>query len=155
MPSRRALRRGGLGSVFAFFGGGGRWAERGAGAFVDGRRLPALEPRESFEIVGIESARPELIGEHAEGIAALQSNRVRALGSVALSMCFVADARLDGMVSLRAVRSVDAAAAQLVVLEAGGVVAFPDAEGDPDLGLDMRSRVVAAGPSGVEGLLRI
>ena len=131
------------------------WAERGQGAFVDGVRLGPLEPRERFEVVGIETARPDLIGEHAERIRALDSNRVRALGSVALSMCFVADARLDGMVSLRAVRSVDAAAAQLIVREAGGVVAFPDAGDNPGLGLDMRSRVAAAGPRGIEGLLAV
>jgi myo-inositol-1(or 4)-monophosphatase len=49
------------------------------------------------------------------------------------------------MLSLRTCRSVDAAAAQLVVREAGGFVAFPDA-GDLDapLDLDMRSRVYAA-----------
>jgi myo-inositol-1(or 4)-monophosphatase len=131
------------------------WAERGAGAYVDGRRLGPLEPREGFELVGIETARPSLIGEHADRIAALPSNRVRTLGSVALSMCFVADARLDGMVSLRAVRSVDAAASQLIVREAGGVVVFPEAGENPSLGLDMRSRVAAAGPAGVEGLLAV
>lgn len=129
------------------------WAERGAGAYLDGRRLDQLSPCDELEIVGIETARPSLIGEHAEWIAALPARRIRALGSVALSMCFVAAARLDGMVSLRAIRSVDAAAAQLIVREAGGVVEFPDAGPDPGLGLDMRSRVAAAGPAGVGGLL--
>jgi len=80
---------------------------------------------------------------------------VRALGSVALSMCCVADARMDGMVSLRQVRSVDVAAAQLIVREAGGTVVFADAGDDPGLGLDMRSRVAAAGPIGIEGLLAV
>src|SRR5258706_380914 len=134
----------------------GRRVERGGGgAFVDGRRLARLEPRERFEIVGLETARPELIGEHSEQIARIPSNRVRALGSVALSMCFVADARMDGMLTLRQVRSVDVAAAQLIVREAGGVVAFPDAGDNPALGLDMRSRVAAAGPAGIDGLLAI
>jgi myo-inositol-1(or 4)-monophosphatase len=131
------------------------WAERGAGAFCEGRRLGPLEPRDEFEIVGLETARPSLLGEHAEGIAGLPARRVRALGSVALSMCFVADARLDGMVSLRSVRSVDVAAAQLIVREAGGKVAFPDAGDDPSLDLEMRTRVAAAGPTGIEGLLLI
>ena len=153
--SGRTMSQVDFGYVFDLFCSEEWSADRGGGAFVDGRRLPELEPRESFEIVGIETARPELIGRHAAGIAGLPANRVRALGSVALSMCFVADARLDGMVSLRAIRSVDAAAAQLIVLEAGGVVVFPDVEGDPGLGLDMRSRVAAAGPAGVEGLLAI
>jgi myo-inositol-1(or 4)-monophosphatase len=69
------------------------------------------------------------------------------IGSIALSLCFVASARFDGMVSLRPARSVDAAAGQLIVREAGGEVSFPDADGtrplSAGLDLDMRSRVVA------------
>jgi myo-inositol-1(or 4)-monophosphatase len=144
-----------FGYVFDLSSGEEWWAERGDGAFVDGRRLGPLEPRDYFEIVGLETARPALIGEHAEQIAALRCNRIRALGSVALSMCSVADARMDGMATLRQVRSVDVAAAQLIVREAGGVVAFPDAGDNPGLGLDMRSRVAAAGPAGIDGLLAI
>jgi myo-inositol-1(or 4)-monophosphatase len=144
-----------FGYVFDLSCGEEWWAERGSGAFVDGRRLGPLEPRDDFEIIGLETARPTLFGEHAEQIAALPARRVRALGSVALSMCFVADARLDGMVSLRAVRSVDVAAAQLIVREAGGTVAFPDAGDDPGLDLDMRTRVAAAGPAGIRWLLSI
>jgi myo-inositol-1(or 4)-monophosphatase len=56
-------------------------------------------------------------------------------------MCLVAGGRLDGMVTLRAVRSVDVAAAQLIVREAGGAVALP---GGDALDLDMRSRALAA-----------
>lgn len=142
-----------FGYVFDLGSGEEWWAQAGAGAFLDGRRLGPLEPRDELEIVGIETARPSLIGEHAQQIAALPARRIRALGSVALSMCFVAAARLDGMVSLRPIRSVDAAASQLIVAEAGGEVAWPDEGPDPGLGLDMRSRVAAAGPGGVNGLL--
>ena len=41
----------------------------------------------------------------------------------------------------------DAAAGQLIVREAGGAIAFPGASDDPletGLGLDMRSRLIAA-----------
>jgi fructose-1,6-bisphosphatase/inositol monophosphatase family enzyme len=54
------------------------------------------------------------------------------------------------------VRSVDVAAGQLIVREAGGRVAFPDADdgtGSPGLGLDMRSRVVAGSSDAVQELL--
>ena len=51
--------------------------------------------------------------------------RLRALGTMASTVCQVAAARLDGMVSLRRCRAVDVAAAQLIVREAGGFVAFP------------------------------
>ena len=51
--------------------------------------------------------------------------RLRALGTIAASLCQVAAARFDGMVSLRKCRGVDAAAGQLIVREAGGLVSFP------------------------------
>ena len=61
---------------------------------------------------------------------------------------YVASARFDGMLSLRAARSVDAAAGQLIVLEAGGSVAFPDVAGEAvplDLGMRSRGLLVGAG----------
>jgi myo-inositol-1(or 4)-monophosphatase len=96
----------------------------------------------------------------AESLAETQAHRLRMIGSIALSLCFVASARFDGMVCLRASRSVDAAAGQLIVREAGGAVAFPDAGGaDPlgaGLGLDMRSRVVAGATQPIlDGLLAV
>jgi myo-inositol-1(or 4)-monophosphatase len=63
------------------------------------------------------------------------------LGSVALSLCMVAAGRLDAMVTLRDVRSVDVAAGQLLVREVGGALAFP---GGDALDLEMRSRALAA-----------
>ena len=64
---------------------------------------------------------------------------------MALTLCLVAAGQLDAMLSLRPIRSVDAAAAQLLVTEAGGAVAFPDAD---DLSLEMRSPVLAARDAG-------
>ena len=119
---------------------GDEWhATRGGGAWLGEERLAVASG--PLEIVGVETARPELIAAAAE----LPSERLRALGSVALSMCHVAAGRLDAMLSLRKVRSVDVAAGWLIVREAGGVVALPDADPPAHLGLDMRSRVLAAG----------
>jgi myo-inositol-1(or 4)-monophosphatase len=126
------------------------WAVRGQGAFCDGERLPALEPG-PLEILGLETARPHRVAEAAEALGSLEARRLRALGSVAAAMCLVAAGRLDAMISLRAVRSVDVAAAQLIVREAGGAVALP---GGDALDLQMRSRVAAARtPEMVELLL--
>jgi myo-inositol-1(or 4)-monophosphatase len=123
------------------------WALHGEGAYLDGERLEPAEPGTALEILGVESAHPGLVSAGAESLAQTRAHRLRMIGSIALSLCFVASARFDGMVCLRAARSVDAAAGQLIVREAGGAVAFPDAGGsDPlgaGLGLDMRSRVVA------------
>jgi len=116
------------------------WAVRGEGAFCDGERLAVLEPG-PLELLGLETARPERVAAASEALSSLGARRLRALGSVAASMCLVAGGRLDAMVTLREVRSVDVAAAQLIVREAGGSVALP---GGDALDLQMRSRVLAA-----------
>ena len=135
------------------------WARRAEGAFLNGERLAPLEPSGPVEMLGIEAAHPRLVAAAAETLAGAASERVRGLGSIALSMCLVAAGRLDAMLSLRAARSVDAAAGQLIVREAGGAVAFPEAAEDPldaPLDLAMRSRVLAAtGPAELGRLLEL
>jgi myo-inositol-1(or 4)-monophosphatase len=127
------------------------WACREEGAWCDGQQLARLEPG-PLELLGLETVRPSLVAAAADAIAGLEARRLRALGSVAVSLCLVAAGKLDAMVSLREVRSVDAAAGQLLVREAGGAVAFP---GGHTLDLGMRSRVVAARDAGLlEELLR-
>ena len=116
------------------------WAVKGKGAFRDGEVLPRLSPG-PLEVLGLETARPELVAATASAIESVQARRLRVLGSVAMTLCLVAAGQLDGMLSLRPIRSVDAAAAQLLVTEAGGAVAFP---ADDELSLEMRSRVLAA-----------
>jgi myo-inositol-1(or 4)-monophosphatase len=138
------------------------WAVRGEGAFLGGvegsaggarsagaRRLGPLEPG-PLEVLGLETARPALVAGAAEAIAGLEARRLRVLGSVAAAMCLVAAGRLDAMVTLREVRSVDVAAAQLIVEEAGGAVALP---GGDALDLALRTRAAAArDPSMLERL---
>jgi myo-inositol-1(or 4)-monophosphatase len=134
------------------------WAVRGQGAFLEGvryetadispqcdeppggRRLPPLTPG-PLEVLGLETARPALVAGAAEAIAQLEARRLRVLGSVAAAMCLVAAGRLDAMITLREVRSVDVAAAQLIVKEAGGAVALP---GGDALDLSLRTRAAAA-----------
>jgi myo-inositol-1(or 4)-monophosphatase len=126
------------------------WALRGQGAWCDGRALARLEPG-PLEVLGLETARPRLVAAAAEAILAVEARRLRVLGSVALSLCMVAAGKLDAMVTLREVRSVDVAAAQLLVREVGGAVALP---GGQTLDLRMRSRMVAArAPALAERLL--
>jgi myo-inositol-1(or 4)-monophosphatase len=136
------------------------WAARGEGAYLDGARLEAAADDTRLEILGLESAHPWLVAAGADAIAQTEAHRLRMIGSIALSLCFVASARFDGLLCLRPARSVDAAAGQLIVREAGGAVSFPDAGGDDPLGagldLDMRSRVLAgATPAILDGLLAV
>jgi myo-inositol-1(or 4)-monophosphatase len=105
------------------------WARRGEGAWLNGERLdPELDERRSddgrLEVLGIESADPRWVAASIDSLLD-SAYRLRALGTIASSLCQVAAARFDGMVSLRDCRGVDAAAGQLIVREAGGVVSFP------------------------------
>ena len=140
--------------VFGFvhdLGTGEEWAaERGAGATLDGDRLDP-SPRErrnragKLELVGIESADPRWMRDSADALVDTV-HRVRAMGTIALNLCQVAAARLDGMTTLRGTRAVDAAAGQLIVREAGGHVCFPACATPLGAPLDLapRSPVVAA-----------
>src|SRR4051812_24703233 len=129
------------------------WASDGGRAFFAGERLRRAARGAPLGFLGCESANPKPVAAGGAALAATGAHRLRMIGSIALSLCFVASARFDGMLSLRPARSVDAAAGQLVVREAGGAVAFPDAGGaDPlgaGLGLDMRSRVFAGATQGI------
>jgi myo-inositol-1(or 4)-monophosphatase len=101
---------------------------RGAGATLDGVRL-TTEPGERrtrdgrLEVLGIESADPRWLAQAADALVET-AHRVRAMGTIAVSLCQVAGARFDAMATLKGCRAVDAADGQLIVLEAGGHVAF-------------------------------
>ncbi len=68
------------------------------------------------------------------------------MGSIAIALCQVATARVDGMATLWRSRAVDAAAAQLIVRESGGLVAFTGFDDPLGAPLDLlpHSPVVAA-----------
>ncbi len=125
------------------------WARRGEGAWLDGTRLTPPGERRTrdgrLELVAIESASPRWIAAAGPELERTVG-RVRAIGSIAISLCQVAAARVDGMATLWKCRAVDAAAAQLIVRESGGLVAFTAMDeplGAP-LDLEPRSPVVAA-----------
>ena len=133
------------------FGPREEWvARRGAGAMLDGDPLdPGLGERRNragkLEVIGLESADPRWIAEVAD-LLPQHAARVRALGSIAITLCQVAAARLDGMFTIKRTRAVDAAAGQLIVREAGGHVAFPGFDNPLGAPLDVvaHSPVVAA-----------
>ncbi len=133
-----------FGYVYDFGAGEEFTARRGGGAALEGERIEVAADAERLELLGVESARPEHALPALEALAG-RVYRMRVIGSIAIAAVYVAAGRFDGMLSLRACRSVDAAAAQLIVREAGGTVAFGDLQLDQaDLGLEARYPIAAA-----------
>jgi myo-inositol-1(or 4)-monophosphatase len=130
------------------FGSSEEWtATRGGGARLDGEPLGGIEPKERIEILAFEATLTSSIAERAAAVVGL-AYRLRVMGSLALALCYLADGRLDGVCSLKAARSVDIAAAQLLVREQGYAIELFEEDGTFDsspLDLESRSRVVAAG----------
>jgi myo-inositol-1(or 4)-monophosphatase len=136
--------------VFAFvydFGTGEEWtAERGGGAKLNGALLDGEGPKETIELLALEATRTDLVARHAPQLVGL-AYRLRIFGSLAISLCHLADGRVDAVCSLKPARSVDIAAAQLLVRERGLAIDLPERPpfGSAPLDLEGRSRVVAAG----------
>ncbi len=116
--------------VFGFvhdFGTGEEWtATRGGGAFLDGKPLGAVRPKDTVEILAMEGTLSASVADHAVALVGY-AQRFRIMGSLALSMCQLAAGRVDAVCSLREVRAVDTAAAQLLIREVGLSVGFADA----------------------------
>jgi myo-inositol-1(or 4)-monophosphatase len=133
------------------FGSGEEWtAERGDGARLNGEQLDAVRPKEKIEILSFEATLTSSVAEKAAQMVGI-AYRLRIMGSLALSLCHLAAGRVDAVCSLKAARSVDIAAAQLLVRERGLAIELPEAPpfGSAPLDVEGRSRVVAAATPGL------
>jgi myo-inositol-1(or 4)-monophosphatase len=136
-----------FGFVYDFATGDEWTAERGGGARLNGTPLDGEPPKDRIEILALEATRTDLVARHAPPLVGLV-HRLRVFGSLALSLCHLADGRVDAVCSLKAARSVDIAAAQLLVREQGYAISlFDDSRRfeEAELDLEGRSRVAAAG----------
>jgi len=141
--------------IFGFvydLGPGEEWrATLGEGTYLNGVRVDHPPPERTtqdgrLELLAVESADPRWLALASDDLVAA-TRRIRAMGSIAVSMCQVANTRVDAMASLARTRAVDAAAAQLIVRESGGHVEFVGAPGGPlgaPLDLEPHHPVVAA-----------
>ena len=138
-----------LGFVYDF-GSGEEWtARRGEGAWLNGRPLGGERPKDEIEILSFEATLTSLVAADAHKVADL-AYRLRIMGSLALSLCHLAAGRVDAVCSLKPARSVDIAAAQLLVREVGLAIELFDGDAPftaAPLDLEGRSRVAAAGNS--------
>ena len=119
---------------------------------MNGEPLGFPAPKETIEILSFEGTTTPAIAARIGDVIGT-ADRVRVMGSLALSLCHLAAGRVDAVCSLKPARSVDIAAAQLLVRERGLAIELfdepPFSAGPLDLG--QRSRVAAAGS---EQLLR-
>jgi myo-inositol-1(or 4)-monophosphatase len=129
-------------------------AVHSVGARLDGSELLARGPGYGLEVVGLEASKPELIAPIVAGLAG-KAYRCRSVGSLAISLCYVAAARFDGMIAARPARSVDVAAAQLIAREAGASVQFGEVGlAGAHLNLEARFEIAAALDDEMLGTLR-
>ena len=119
--------------------------ERGAGRSSNGVPLDGPRPKDPIEILSLEGTTTEAIAAFAPGMRGV-AHRLRVMGSLALSLCHLAAGRVDAVCCLKPARSIDIAAAQLLVRERGlAIELFEDPPfGRAPLDLGQRSRVVAA-----------
>jgi myo-inositol-1(or 4)-monophosphatase len=134
-----------FGYVFDF-GTREEWsARRGEGAFLNGAPLDGPGPKHDIEVLSFEATRTDLVADRVAAMVGL-AYRMRIMGSLALSLCHLAAGRVDAVCSLKPARSVDIAAAQLLVRERGLAIDLPEAPpfGEARLDVAARSRVTAA-----------
>ena len=128
------------------FGAREEWvAERRHGVRLNGRPLEAPAPKDPIEILSFEATTTAYIADRASSLLGV-AERLRVMGSLALSLCHLAAGRVDAVCSLKPARSIDIAAAQLLVRERGYAIELfedPPFAAAP-LDLEGRSRVVAA-----------
>jgi myo-inositol-1(or 4)-monophosphatase len=136
------------------FGAGEEFAaRRGEGAELGAVPARVAAPAGKLEVVGLESAEPEWALPALEALVG-KAYRLRVVGSIAITAAYVGAGRFDAMISLRACRSVDAAAAQLIVREAGGEVVFGELALEEAM-LDLDARYPIAAASDTAGLATV
>jgi myo-inositol-1(or 4)-monophosphatase len=129
-------------------------AEKGAGAWLNDRRMRVSGRRELGEMVfgsGIPNLARSDLPQTLRDLAALAPRvaGVRALGASTLDLAYVAAGRLDGFWH-RGLKPWDRAAGDLLVREAGGFIEPLDASGG-----EADSDIVASNASGFETFLSV
>ncbi len=116
-----------MGYVINLVSGDEFWAERGQGAFLNGRQIHAQEPDDLF-LALYEVRNP---GRDLPEIMPLLSlfNKTRCLGSVAVDLASIAMGAASVFVNPVPSRVYDYGGGWLLIREAGGI--FTDMDGDP------------------------
>ena len=131
------------------FGTREEWVgRRGEGAYLNDALLTGPGPKAEPEILSFEATKTDSVAAQIGDMVGF-APRTRVMGSLALTLCHLAAGRVDAVCSLKPARSVDIAAAQLLVAERGLAIDLPDRPPFAEAPLDVspHSRVVAAATS--------
>ena len=119
------------------------FAEKNHGAYRGKTCLkPSLITNVTNAIISVELSLPHN-QQHLKRLTPLLLNlpRVRHLGATALEICYVASGALEAFIDLRNIaRSVDLAAAYIIIKEAGGLMVTPDGN-EIDLSINPAERI--------------
>lgn len=132
------------------------WAERGGGAYLNGKPLQVSSFVDLIECLLATGFPHEAWGTLEDNIGnflhlSQVSQTVRRMGSAALDIVYVAAGRLDGFWSI-SIHPWDVAAAALIVQEAGGVVTTVDGK---DNFMDVPVTILCANPTIHEKMLAV
>jgi len=123
-------------------------SEKGKGAYKNGKRIKPSETGTLEEaVVGVDFNTFKARQVIDKTIKILEKTRhLRHLGANALELCYVADGTTDAFIDIRGkLRVTDIAAAQLILLEAGGIITNPSgAKLDAPLTASQRVSFIAA-----------
>ncbi len=127
------------------------WASKGAGCFLNGKRIRVHNGEPVYKIVGVNTS-----GASSDLIRRLEPifenhNHIRHFGANALEMALFARGLIDVYVDLRKkIRVQDLAAGYILIREAGGLILDENFEPlDSDLGYQTRLSFVAAANEGI------
>jgi len=136
-----------IAAVINLFDGELYMAEKGKGAQLNGKKIaPSKTSTLKEAIVSVDiSSTPERLSMVVPIMKAVR--RVRSLGAASLEICHVASGVLDAHVDLRnKIRTLDFAAAMLILREAGGLLSLLDVDKPEEIPLTKLRRfsIVAA-----------
>jgi myo-inositol-1(or 4)-monophosphatase len=118
-------------------------AERGKGAYKNGKKIKPSDTgtlEEAVVGVDINTFKARQVVDKLMRILE-RTGHLRHLGANALEICYVADGTTDAFIDIRGkLRATDIAAAYLILLEAGGIMATPMGE-ELNVYLDATQRV--------------
>lgn len=121
------------------------WAEKGAGAFFNGKQIHTQKD-DKFYLIAYEAQRPEKDIPRIVNLLS-NANKTRCLGATALDLAYLSNGAISVFVSPSPSRSFDFAGGWLLVEESGGIITDTKGNAIDNVKLDLKrsSSLLASG----------